>query len=347
MKLSFCVFLLSFSISLSLNSQKRNYIKYYKLINKAEECFTVKKDKSCFTYFDKAFKENKPFLKDPFIAAQIAFFLNDTSAFYRYLKIGFENGMPITAINVSPIIKTKSTIEIINKINNIYTTHHSKKAVNEKDYDWICLKCYQSDSLKVKVGVESEFYQNEDETRRYILDSFLLQGKFPNEKLFGITTNKSLIDFYKKYNRTPVYPEGLTDDYFEEFELRLKCPFNIILHSKCFFTENKKLFYQAMINGYIHPKEFGILEETSIIWHQNTAEHPNESCEKAKYKICYNIFSKSPFEKEHIFDNTNNGLKIVEKNRLKIYMQKYSVDLSKKNLEKEIGIKFFFDFKDR
>jgi hypothetical protein len=102
-----------------------------------------------------------------------------------------------------------------------------------------------------------------------------------------------------------------------------------------------------MINGYIHPKEFGILEETSIIWHQNAAENPNESCEKAKYKICYNIFAKSPFEKEHIFDNTKDGLKIVEKNRLSIYMQKYSVDLRKKKLEKEIGIKFFFDFKDR
>lgn len=328
-----------------------NYEKYYQLINKAEERFVIKKDKSCFQEYDIAFKKYKPFLKDPFIASQIAIYLGDTIKFYEYLKICFQNGMPITSINVSPIIRQVNHNDIGRTISKLFDKFYKNKIINENIKDTICLMCYQSDSIKVKIGGRSiEFYKSENDTRKYILDSFLVKGKFPNELLLGITTNKSYADFYNKFNRKSVYDDELfaksIDDY-EEYELRLKCPFNIILHSSCYYSEHKDLFYKAMLNGYIHPKEIGILEETAILWHNNNENNPTENCENPKNKICYNIFGKDPRQSFQIFDNTEDGLKEVEENRKNIYMQKYSIDQQKKVIEKEIGIKFFFDFIDR
>lgn len=344
----YLILILLFSITIYCKAE--NYEKYYELINRAEEKFVLKKDRSCFIEYDIAFKRNKPFLKDPFIASQIAIYLGDTLKFYEYLKICFQNGMPITSVNASPIIKEINKNEIGRTILMLFDKFYNDKIIDVNTKDKICLMCYQSDSFKVKIGGRSiEFYKNEDETRKYILDSFLVFGKFPNEQLLGITTDKTYTYFYEKFGRKSVYEDIIYQkqkDYFEEFELRLKCPYNIILHSRCFYTEYKELFFKAMQNGFIHPKEIGILEETAIIWHQNH-NNPTEKCKKVEYKICYNIFGKEPGLTFQIFDNTENGLKIIEENRKKIFMQKYSVDQQKKAIEKETGIKFFFDFADR
>ncbi|MES2513785.1 MAG: hypothetical protein V4580_06545 [Bacteroidota bacterium] len=335
----------------SLRSNAANYTEYYQLINMAEETFVLKKDKSCFVFYDKAFKKHKPFLKDPFIASQIALYLGDTLKFYDYLKIGFQNGLPLTAINVSPLIKQVNTNHFQKRIQAMFEKEYKPKRIDQHIMDKICLMCYQSDSIKVNMGGRNDnFYKNENDTRSYILDSFLIRGKFPNEQLLGVTTNQMYLDFYKKFNRKDVYAgfSGMTNDMPpDEFELRLKCPYNIILHSRCFYSEHKQLFYQAMLNGYIHPKEIGILEETAIIWHNDAETNPAETCQKPAYKICYNIFGKDPRHAPQLFDSSEQGLKQVEENRKNIYMQKYSVDQQKKLLEKNTGIKFFFDFLDR
>lgn len=332
-----------FSISLSINA--KDYRTYYKLINKAEENFILKRDKSCLKYYDKAFKKYEPFLKDPFIASQIALSQGDSVRFFKYIQICFENGMPITALNTSSLIKNRNVGVLKNKIEKVFKESYNVKSIDKFSQNKLFLQCYQSDSIKVKVGVNSDFFISEDATRKYLLDSFLVVGKFPNERLFGITTSELYYNLLNQNHLPYLYPDD--SGFLEEYELRLKCPFNIVLHSKCFYRENKSLFFQAMLNGYLHPKELGILEETSILWYQDISKNDYESCENASYKICYNIFNKSPFDSKHIFDDTPEGLKIVEKNRKSIFMQKYSVDLQKKKLEKEIGIKFFFDFKDR
>lgn len=332
-------------IFVSLSVKAKDYRIYYKLINKAEENFILKKDKSCFKYFDKAFGKYNPFLKDPFIASQIALYLGDTLRFHKYIEICFQNGMPLTALNSSSLIKKNNIGIFKSKIDQIFKESYKAKSIDKYYQNKVFLQCYESDSIKVKAGVNSDFFISEDATRKYLLDSFLVVGKFPNERLLGITTSQLYDDLLEQNNLFPIYTQDL--DYFEEYELRLKCPFNIVLHSKCFYRENKALFYQAMLNGYLHPKELGILEETSIIWYQDDSNNQFEFCEKAPYKICYNIFYKSPFDIQHIFDDSPDGLKTVEANRKSIFMQKYSVDLEKKKLEKDTGIKFFFDFNDR
>lgn len=324
----------------------QNYADYYQLINRAEEQFVLHRDSSCYAAYDSAFVQFTPFLKDPYIASQIAWSLGDTTRFYSFLQICFENGMPLTSVNASPMLRTANTGTTKTRIAEIYSKSFAEKSVDPKVYDTLCLMCYQSDSIKVRNPSSSEFDVSEERTRMYILDNFLTHGVFPNELLLGISSFQRQQDFYEKFNRPNVYAGSSAENSLEELELRLKCPYNIILHSKCFYLENKYLFFQAVLNGYLHPKELGILEERSILYFASN-RNTLETCAPPEVAIKYNIYGYSPMLQVQLYSNTEKGLLQVERNRKEIYMQKYSVDLRKKELEKALGFKFFFDFADR
>ena len=101
-------------------SQKKTYIEYYNLVNKAEEEFVMKMDSSCYKYYDVAFAKNKPFLKDPYIAAQIALYLNDTLRFKHYLSIAFKNGMPLKSVAASKFIRERYYPQLYKTVNCLY-----------------------------------------------------------------------------------------------------------------------------------------------------------------------------------------------------------------------------------
>lgn len=334
-------------------SFSQNYIPYYNLINLAEEKFILEKDTSCYAHYDKAFKHFQPFLKDPFIAGQIALSLGDTLKFYDYLRICFKNGMPLSSIHASPIIKKVYTNKIKVFIDQLFKESYITQNYEEDIINEICLKCYRSDSIKMFMATDSAlnnlFYLNENQTRKYLYDNFLIHGKFPNERLIGISTDEALDGFYERTNLPDVYVQvtGKKGYINEEFELRAKCPFNIILHSKCFYNTHRELFILAMEHGYLHPKELGILEESAMLWHKSD-QNPEEMCEPPEIKIAYNIFGNDPRKPDiNTFTKSEEGLLMVEANRKHIHLQKFSIDQLKKKSEKELGIKFFFDFKDR
>jgi len=336
-------------VTLNVFSQGKSYVDYYNLVNKAEEEFVMKMDSSCYKYYDKAFSQNKPFLKDPYIAAQIALYLNDTLRFKHYLSIAFKNGMPLRSVTAGKFIQDRYYPNLYKTIASLYDRYGKEPQVDDELRYKICILCYQSDSLKLKAGGDSElFHKNENEFRKY-LSELLKKGVFPNEHLLGITTNKMLADFYKKSGRPDLYADlSMTNpQYSEECELRLKCPMNIILHSQCFFRENKDLLFEAVKAGYLHPKEYGILEETSVLWFKDATTNPAEKCKLPKEPVSYNIFGIDPGSKVQLYDVTAEGVKRADANRSKIYMQKFTVDRRKKELEEKYGFAFFFDFLDR
>ncbi len=337
-------------LSSNLFSQGKPYVEYYDLINRAEEQFVLKMDSTCYMYYDMAFASNKPFLKDPYIAAQIALYLNDTIRFEHYLSIAFRNGMPLKAVTASKLIQDKYYPQLYKKVARVYQQYGRQQKVDSVLLGKICMMCYQSDSLKLKVGGESQaFYKNENETRAFLLENLLKKGVFANEHLLGITSNAMWTEFYKKYNRKDLYAgNGLTNaQYSEECELRLKCPMNILLHSQCFFQENKKLLFKAVQSGYLHPKDYGILEEASVLWFKESTTNPAEKCGRPVEIISYNIFGTDPKSKVQVYDATAEGVKRADANRTKIYMQKFTIDKQKKELEEKYGFAFFFDFLDR
>lgn len=332
----------------NLFSQEKSYVDYYQLVNKAEEEFVQKMDSSCFRYYDKAFANNKPFLKDPYIAAQIALYLNDTVRFDHYLKIAFQNGMPLTSVPASKLIRDRYQSGLSKRINQNFKRNYIGPHVDKDLQRTMCEWCYESDSLKLKTGGESpQFHASENKVRIYIRDSLLKKGIFPNEHLLGITTNDMLKDFYKKTNKKDLYAGTTNPNHPEEFELRLKCPMNIILHSQCFFQENKELLFQAVEAGYLHPKDYGILEETAFQWYKTPAANKQENCKIPAEIVSYNILGVDPARKEQVYDATEQGARKAEANRKKIYMQKFSVDQRKHELQDKYGFAFFFDFIDR
>lgn len=345
-----CILGILILISSNLFSQDKPYIQYYNLVNKAEEEFVMKMDSTCFMYYDMAFAGNKPFLKDPYIAAQIALYLNDTLRFNHYLSIAFRNGMPLKAVTASKFIQDRYYPKLYKSIAVNYANNYSAPKIDSALLGQICLMCYQSDSLKLKVGGESQaFYKNENETRTFLLENLLKKRVFANEHLLGITSNAMWTQFYRKFNRTDLYAgDGLTNpQYSEECELRLKCPMNIVLHSQCFFQENKALLFKAVQTGYLHPKDYGILEETSVLWFKESTTNPAEKCKRPTQLISYNIFGTDPTRKVQVFDGTAEGFQRADANRAKIYMQKFTIDRMKKELEEKYGFAFFFDFVDR
>ncbi len=343
-------YILGALLLLTLNgfSQEKSYVDYYNYINKAEEEFVMKMDSSCFSYYDRAFVSNKPFLKDPYIAAQIALYLNDTLRFNHYLKIAFQNGMPLRAFTASRFIKERYHPNLYKRINQLYKQNYVEPKVDAGLQKTICEMCYESDSLKLKEGGDSpKFHASENEARIYIRDYFVKKGIFPNEHLLGITTSEGLKDFYKKTNRKDLYGATTAPEYAEETELRLKCPMNIILHSQCFFQENKDLLFEAVKAGYLHPKDYGILEETSYLWFKKSTSNSTEKCKLPEKKVSYNIFGFDPTRTDQLYDVTAEGVKQADANRSKIFMQKFTVDKRKKELEEKYGFAFFFDFLDR
>ncbi len=346
------VFLLC-TLMLSSFCLAQDYVPYYQLVNRAEERFVEHMDSTCFADYDAAFNLCTPFLKDPYIAAQIALFLGDTARFDQYISLCFRMGMPLSAIHSSPMMALASKGDFAQHIALLHEQNFTEKVVDEAIRDEICLRCYRSDSLKAYMDNDpqlvDEFNTFEHETRNYLLDEFLQFGKFPNQHLIGITSDASLKHFHEEFDRPDVYMllNGMPGFYQEERGLRTKCPYNIILHSRCFFREHKELFIQAMKKGYLHPMDIAILEETSIVWN-HSSEDERERCPVATLRLCYNVYTPNPVQAHKtIYSEKAEDLKQVEENRASIFMQKFSVDLQKKRLEQAYGFKFFFDFKHR
>jgi hypothetical protein len=333
-----CVFLLSFVAA------GQQYTEYYTLINAAEESFIEHQSHVCFEQYDEAFERFDPFVKDPYIASQIALYLSDTVRFMHYLKMCFENALPLSAVNASVIIRKANVGRLHEQIVDLHASSFKPKKINVFMDDAIFLFGYASDSLKINHGVNAEFHDLENKARAFLVDSFLTRGVFPNERLSGISTNDRDNAFHVKHKKSKL----ADDDLEQDFELRLKCPFNIVLHSKCFYTAHRELFLNAMRNGYVHPKEIGIMEETAVMWNDKS-DNPQDDCAPPTYQPLYNILGYNPLKHpaKQIFNASEEALMVVERNRAQIHMQKYSVDVAKKEMEKSLGFKFFFDFIDR
>lgn len=329
---------------LPLIAASQDYTDYYILINTAEEMFVEEQSSSCFEQYDAAFERFDPFVKDPYIASQIALYLNDTVRFMHYLEICFENAMPLSSVNASLIIRNANKGHLHEQIVDLHTRTFKPKTVNEQWDDAIYLFGYESDSIKTNHGVTAEFHEREDAAREFLVERFLTYGMFPNERLLGISTAERDRTMSVKHHKMKLFEV----DPEQDFELRLKCPFNIVLHSKCFYTVHRELFMLAMQNGYLHPKDIGILEETAVMWNDNS-DNLQDDCAPPAYQPLYNILGYNPLKHpaKQIFNASEEGLMVVERNRAQIHMQKYSVDVAKKEMQKTWGFKFFFDFIDR
>jgi hypothetical protein len=327
-------------------------------VNQAEELFVLNHDAKCFKEYQKAFHTKaRYFAKDAYIAAQIAYYLKDEKKVIMYLKRAFELGLPFTALKTAPIFQQIETTSIYPEVVKVFQ-QCKKPTFDAAARDTIYLKCFISDSLKFYMGRDSkkiaEFTQFEDSFRDHLKQEYLSKGIFPNENLIGIASDSVYEDFMRRFGHVDPYAAeekqlfGSTNSIPTEYGLVSKYSFSVLLHSSCSFPNYQKLLFETVSNGYMQPIEYGLLHETSIAWNQQ-ASNPNEKCMRIVSDAYYNILGFEPLKtiQTRIDDSNIEGIKQVEKNRVNIGMQKYSIDQLKRLDQKNLGIKFFFYFLER
>ncbi|PZF70891.1 hypothetical protein DN068_20920 [Taibaiella soli] len=338
-----------------------NYARYYQLVNKAEETFVTTKDKSCYRYYDSAFKEYKlPYLKDAYIAAEIAFYLKDTTKFLHYLGISFRNGLPLSSVRSAPMLRHINQDPVYSKITALYESNKSAFKVDAQARNAIWLLCHESDSLKCETGKKKsnvpaserrqKFLAYESGFREYIYTNYLSKDIFPNERIIGVATDSLNLALLKANNKVDVWAlAGIPTESSDEdnnkidYELLAKYSLSVMIHSKCSFWKYREHLWNAVLNGYMQPKEYAILHVTSTIWNQ-TNDNPWDDCTIERQGHYYYVM---PEETRVAPDFSAETMAQIEKNRAAVYLQKYSVDEQKKQMQQETGIWFFYDFQDR
>jgi hypothetical protein len=352
----FILFLVIIYSTICFGSQNE----YYDLINLAEETFVIKKDKECFRFYDQAFKIKKAkyFAKDAYIAAEIAYYLTNYELVKKYLKLSFELGMPLSAINSGSIFKNIQKTGLYLEIVSIFRS--CKKPIydletREKVYKY----CFAADSIKILLRPNlpeqhQAYYKLENEFRTYLFNDFLSKGQFPNENMIGIASDSIYADFLKRNNMVDQYeqasikmfgnyePEVMENDFVSKFS------FSVLLHSRCSFPKFHPFLLKAVENGYLQPSEYALLKETSILWNQ-VSKNTWDDCTVELNTAYYNILGFTPSANHQTYVDTKNTdlMMIVEQNRADIHMQKWRVDNEKIKIQKQLGIRFFFGFDRR
>lgn len=295
-------------------AQGKDYLTYHTYINEAEENLVNDRIDSCFYYYDKAFNEfDFIFVKDAFIAAEVALRHNDYRRLTWYLVRGAQNGLQTDCLNMDVFNDLKS-LPVYSAVHNSMDTalehYHKKHAANaELATDW-----------QLRFGAMMDIGQlgTSDEKETAIKDNVkavkdLLATKgYPGEKLLG-----PMYDCEEMANYTAIGSLLLYD---------------------CWMAENHAALWEAVKRGELHPREFGTMCEAELKNEKSKNLHEvyNKNCySKLKpwglYFALYDYLMLSPQK-----------YAAIDALRAKYGMCSIETDIKKKELERTEGYKFNF-----
>lgn len=340
--------LLLLLVACSSYSQK-NYFRYHHLVNSAEEAFVKKEMQQCYKFYDSCFREYKQgYVKDYYIAAQIAFFNKDTNRFLHYMRGAFEHGFPLEALGAAPLMKNiKPDDELGRKVQALSEKYSF--SVNKVLRDSVYYHLYGELIAVNNVDLGEEYYRTAKETTQYNVDylvSLLNANSWPSEKLIGIYTDGDFDELKKRLGLTLSTQKAKKfNSGGASFSLGAPIPtshqlFNYatfipLLHDPCKFNELKEQFWRLVEKGAMHPKDYVMLEE----WSADSVDPliSPTSCENMPPANRYNVIGRRA-----VFDEQ--GLKTVTENRKKRWIQKFEIDQQKKAIGQKEGLQFFFGF---
>lgn len=331
------------------SSNAQNYHQYHALVNEAEKQFLLKDDsKKAFKLYDEAFKKFKrPFLKDVYVAAQIAYYKGDTTQFLSYIKKCYDLGMTIQCLHKAPIFAIIfDNTNLVRVLNNSY----NKRKVITIDTairDSVFLKFHLMELAKDEMGKDTDLIQKfkqMDILNTIYYSSFLKKGVFPSEQLIGIETDSIFNYLLQKYKLKPrlSVQEKLSNSNIKfgkplpnDYELWNSMAYISYLHYPCSFQRDKNLLIKAIETGFVHPKDIALMEEWQALDQNN--DFSVHDCTFTPKPYYYNL-------KSDLTKTDSASLIGVEENRKRLNMQEYSVDVIKKKMEREKGFVFFFGF---
>lgn len=331
---------------------QKNYIDYHNEIILAEKQFlnddftsSVKMYRTIFEAYE------KPFVKDIYIAAEIATLAQDSSSLLYFLALGFKKGLPFRVVendmNISTYLSTLSqkSISLLKEnflINRAYYLNHiniplryEMLLMNNKD------QLYHEfpHDVKISIDKDSQYASVLDENLNKIVEIVKTYG-YPGENLIGIKDKKDEnVSHYTSYE----------DDLNEISPI-------FFYHNACCFQILSEGLYNAILTGDIHPREYAMIYEWSFNHFKNIKDTsgieiemdgqrqkikptilPIKNCKIIDETERYNICKMLTFSKPEPVSNEK-----INADRGKIGIATLAHDELKKRFEQNRHIKLFF-----
>ena len=349
---------------------EQDYTKYYQFINKAEAAYVTQHNvRDSYRWYDQAFNAySKPYVKDAYIAAQIAFASGDTERMIQYLAVAFKNDMPLSAFPAAKMFRNldSSNPALYQRVAILSEKYKESYPVDLQVRNEIDSMMHECDSLHETMGRNPELIHahaiQEVAFRQYIVDRFLSKGAFPSERIIGLQTEQRDSNYLINHHLNDPFARGIA--YFsnsktmnkgvimqftqvtdkEEWTFMNRKALIPFIHYTCTYERYGKMLWQAVLHGYLHPKDWGMLQEMSYAWN-HTRKLSVDECNYPKQDVYFNILHNSPLHPEtNTYVTAPELIAKAEANRAAALMQSFSVDEQKKALEQSQGFLFFTGF---
>ena len=346
-------------IQLDIYSQNEDFKEYYSNIKSAELELLNNNPKKATEIYHSVFKKYKePFLRDVFVASQVAFYDNNETQFLEFIKMAFKQGMPLNAIGAADIFKKMvADKSLYAKVTKLYYENKNRNIKDQKLKDSMLFMFYSDQIIKNDKNKSEEYKEFTRKNIAFVIDYLKANKVFPGEKIIGISYEND-IDLYiksnhlvpiKKYrmgpNFTPIEienPELVNNDTINfdllsmPDELGLKDNFSYVFlyHSACDFYENKELFEKAVKNGTFHPYFYAFfIDQAHSIF--NHPRYANNQCKVDKNELHgMKVNPFKPFSQEEI--------EIFNKNREKMFLHSFEIEKKKRAFAAKNGFNFIF-----
>lgn len=354
-----CIIIFLILTQLNLYSQNEDYKEYYSNIKSAELELLNNNPKKATEIYHSVFKKYKePFLRDVFVASQVAFYDNNETQFLEFIKMAFKQGMPINTLGSANIFKKMvENKSLFAKVTKLYYENKNRNIKDQKLKDSMLFMFY---SDKITKNDKQKLEEHKEITRKniaFVINYLEANKVFPGEKIIGISYENDL-DLYikskqlepiKKYrmgpNLTPIEietPELVNNDTViydlssmpEELGLKDNISYVFLYHSVCDFYEKKELFKKAILNGTLNPfyYAFFIDQAHSIFNHPRYANNQCKVDKNELYGMKFNPFK--PFSQEEI--------EIFNKNREQLNLHSFETENKKREFASKNGFNFIF-----
>ncbi|MBS1589279.1 MAG: hypothetical protein JST52_06655 [Bacteroidetes bacterium] len=329
-----------------------NYIDYHRDIIKAENLFLAGKfQQSLFSYNNCFAKYPKAFVKDIFIATQIACLQNDSAMLSFFLNEGFKKGLPWRMVendsNISTYLKQLPKEFIIRLKNSFFNGRTFYLSNINLSLRYKILIMSQIDQLYHEFPRDISIPINRDSLYATILDANMdsimnviyLYG-YPGEHLIGINNS-----------------EDDKADCFPNYEQQLVEPTPIFFyHNECAFQQLSKQLYQSILSGDLHPREYALMYEWSFNEFRYKKDTTGTEIEmdgeiirimptNIPIKPCKTIQETERYGIDKSIQSFNNAPvndNKINADRAKIGIASISHDRLKKDFEKKYHVKLFF-----
>lgn len=276
-----------------------NYIDYHKQIIIAEQFFLYNNSKAALKKYKQIFDEwEQPFAKDCYIAAQLACMAKDTSNATYFFKKCFENGVEWNTLLASRAVSMLFAEDVSYKrhVASFFDEYYKKYTERiDTVYNAIIYNMYKHEYGLRAIAEHSRndhdkfarWMQVEDSNMYELVDIIREKG-FPGEKRIGMCYYNQL-DNNRDRSLTRIF---------------LSCnAATLFFHHRCGYELLKEQLMQAVKDGELHPREYGLIYEWSHAYFSRKNwddEYHDFKCERSPWDKHYNLYLQPMFYSKDI-----------------------------------------------